>query len=219
MRQRKARIAAGCGEAVPEHLGKQHWVDVAAGEHEHDRRLERVRVIEQRSDRGRTGGLDKQLGPLQAEQQRTRKRVLETGQHLLDERRDDPEGKVARLADGDPVRHGRGKLHLHRVPGRERDRVWRRRFGLHAEDADALGSLPRAPTATPAMSPPPPTDTAIVRTSGHCSTISRPRVAFPATVSGWSKGWMKTLPRSSVSASADVMHESTLPPWKTTSAP
>ncbi len=52
----------------------------------------------------------------------------------------------------------------------------------------APGSRVLAATAMPAASPPPPTGTTMVRTSGHCSAISRPTVPWPAITSGWSNG-------------------------------
>ena len=58
------------------------------------------------------------------------------------------------------------------------------------------GSASLTATAIPDARPPPPTGTVIVRTSGHSSMISRPRVPWPATTSGWSNGWMNTEPRS-----------------------
>ena len=45
------------------------------------------------------------------------------------------------------------------------------------------GSRPLTATVTPAASPPPPTGTTTVRTCGHCSMISKPRVPCPATMS------------------------------------
>ncbi|GGR33263.1 hypothetical protein GCM10015536_43440 [Streptomyces griseomycini] len=74
-------------------------------------------------------------------------------------------------------------------------------------------------TATPAASPPPPTPTTIVRTSGHCSRISRPTVPWPAMTSGWSKGWMSTAPVSCAYSSAAASDSSTTWPCSRTSAP
>ena len=46
------------------------------------------------------------------------------------------------------------------------------------------GLRPLAAIAMPDASPPPPTGITIVRTSGHCSRISRPTVPWPAITSG-----------------------------------
>jgi hypothetical protein len=81
------------------------------------------------------------------------------------------------------------------------------------------GLAPLAAIAMPAASPPPPTGTAIVRTPGHCSTISRPTVPCPATTSGCSKGWMKTEPQLSASSFARINVCSTVLPCRTISAP
>ena len=45
------------------------------------------------------------------------------------------------------------------------------------------GSAPETAAAIPAARPPPPTGTAMVLTSGHCSRISIPTVPWPATTS------------------------------------
>lgn len=74
-------------------------------------------------------------------------------------------------------------------------------------------------TAIPAASPPPPRPTTMVRTSGHCSRISRPTVPCPAMMSGWSKGWMNTAPVSRAYASAAAIVSSTTVPCRITSAP
>ena len=81
------------------------------------------------------------------------------------------------------------------------------------------GSCALAAIAIPDASPPPPTGITIVRTSGHCSMISRPTVPWPAITSGWSNGWMYTLPRSCAWAIAAAMASSTLAPVRMTSAP
>ncbi len=44
----------------------------------------------------------------------------------------------------------------------------------------ASGTRPVTAVATPAISPPPPTGTTTVSTSGHSSTISSPIVPWPA---------------------------------------
>ena len=51
-------------------------------------------------------------------------------------------------------------------------------------------------TATPPMSPPPPTGTMTASRSGTCSASSRAIVPCPAMTRGSSKGWMNTRPRS-----------------------
>ena len=56
--------------------------------------------------------------------------------------------------------------------------------------------------ATPPSSPPPPVGTSTVRTSGACSSTSRPRVPCPATMSTWSNGWISTAPVSSANRRA-----------------
>ena len=76
-----------------------------------------------------------------------------------------------------------------------------------------------AATAMPETRPPPPAGTAIVRTPGHCSMISRPTVPWPTTTSGCSKGWMKTRSCSAASALARARVCSTVLPCRTTSAP
>ena len=73
--------------------------------------------------------------------------------------------------------------------------------------------------ATPARNPPPPAEAITVRTSGHCSMISRPQVPWPVTMSMWSKGWISTAPVSAANCFAATSASSTLCPWKRTSAP
>ncbi len=74
-------------------------------------------------------------------------------------------------------------------------------------------------TATPAARPPPPIPTRMVRTSGHCSRISRPTVPWPAMMSRWSKGWMNTAPVRSAYSWAARKVSSTTCPCRRTSAP
>ena len=81
------------------------------------------------------------------------------------------------------------------------------------------GSALLTATVTPAATPPPPTGMAIVRTCGHCCRISRPRVPWPATMSGWSNGWMSTADRSLAYSRAYSTASSTVSPWKMMSAP
>mmetsp|Transcript_6188 Transcript_6188/g.22649 ORF Transcript_6188/g.22649 Transcript_6188/m.22649 type:complete len:225 (-) Transcript_6188:885-1559(-) len=52
-------------------------------------------------------------------------------------------------------------------------------------------------SATPAMSPPPPTGTNTISSFGSCRTISNPTVPCPATTSGSSNGGTKVRPSSS----------------------
>src|SRR5256885_1887505 len=81
--------------------------------------------------------------------------------------------------------------------------------------------LPAAarPVTTPAISPPPPTGTTTVRTSGSCWAISMPTVACPATISGWSNGGTIASPRSAAMASARCWRSSDVRPANTTSPP
>ena len=81
------------------------------------------------------------------------------------------------------------------------------------------GSSDCTATAIPAASPPPPTGTRTVRTSGHCSMISKPSVPWPATMSGWSNGWMNTAPVRSENRSASSSASSTDDPCRITDAP
>src|SRR5690606_38170598 len=73
--------------------------------------------------------------------------------------------------------------------------------------------------ARPATRPPPPSGATTVRTSGTCSRISSAIVAWPATTSGWSNGWMNTAPVRSASARAAARVSSTSAPTSRTSAP
>src|SRR5262245_40620331 len=59
----------------------------------------------------------------------------------------------------------------------------------------------------------------MVRTSGHCSMISKPTVPWPATMSGWSNGWMNTAPVDSAYSLAATSVSSMIEPWNRTSAP
>ena len=81
------------------------------------------------------------------------------------------------------------------------------------------GSMPLTATVTPATRPPPPVGTTTVRTGGHCSAISMPSVPCPATMSGWSYGWMNTAPVRSAKAMASATASSTQLPCSMTSAP
>ena len=74
-------------------------------------------------------------------------------------------------------------------------------------------------SATPESKPPPPVHTRTVRTSGHCSRISSPTVPCPATMSGWSNGWMSTAPVSSAKALARASASSIVWPPSCTVAP
>lgn len=81
------------------------------------------------------------------------------------------------------------------------------------------GLRTRSDAAIPASSPPPPSGTITVPTSGSCSTISSPTVACPSTMSRWSNGWMRVAPFSAAKAWARVRHSSIVAPPSTTSAP
>ena len=76
-----------------------------------------------------------------------------------------------------------------------------------------------AATAMPEIRPPPPTPVMIVRTSGHCSTISSATVPWPAITSGWSNGWMSTAPVRSAYSWAATSDSSTVSPTSWISAP
>ena len=71
----------------------------------------------------------------------------------------------------------------------------------------------------PAANPPPPIGTTIVCTSGTCSMISSPTVPWPATMSGWSNGWMSTAPVRSANSWAATSASVTPVPENSTSAP
>ena len=73
------QVPPGRGQAVPQHLGEQQRIDVAARQHRYHRWLERLRMLQQRRDPRRAGRLDDLLGPLQAEQQRPRQALLGDG--------------------------------------------------------------------------------------------------------------------------------------------
>ncbi len=81
------------------------------------------------------------------------------------------------------------------------------------------GRSARTAVATPASSPPPPVQTRIVRTSGHCCRISSPTVPCPATTSGWSNGWISVAPLLRDQSWAARRVSSTVCPANSTSAP
>ena len=91
----EVEVAPGGGEAVTDHLAQQQRVDVAPGQHGHGRRLEAVRVVEQRRDRGGAGRLDDLLGPLDQRQQGPRQRLLGDRDDLVDVVAHRREGDVA----------------------------------------------------------------------------------------------------------------------------
>ena len=156
-----------------------------------------VGVVQHRGDAGRARRLDDQLGPLQAQQQGARQR-----RPPRRSRRGRPglrtwrERVLARRRDGDAVGHRRHPLSATGWPAD-------RRAGKAAAPAawaattSTSGRSPLTAAATPATSPPPPVQTTTVRTSGHCSSTSRPTVPWPAMTSGWSNGWMSTAPVTS----------------------
>ena len=78
------QVPPGRGQAVPQHLGQQQRIDVAARQHRHHRRLERLRMLQQRRHPRRASRLDDLLGPLQAEQQGTRQGLLRNGLVVLE---------------------------------------------------------------------------------------------------------------------------------------
>ena len=90
----EGQVATGDRQAVPEHPHEQQRVDVAAGEDDSHRGLERPRVVHQRSNAGRPGRLDDQLGPLEAEQQGPGQRLLGHGHDLVDQLADEGEGHL-----------------------------------------------------------------------------------------------------------------------------
>ncbi len=67
-------------------------------------------------------------------------------------------------------------------PAGERGGVGRRHLGLTPMTRTS-GRCALTAAAMPASKPPPPAETTTVRTSGHCSRISRPQVPWPATMS------------------------------------
>ena len=74
-------------------------------------------------------------------------------------------------------------------------------------------------TVIPAASPPPPTGTRIVRTCGHCSMISKPRVPWPATMSGVVERVDEHAPVAAAKRSASSSASSTDEPCSITDAP
>jgi hypothetical protein len=119
---------------VPEQLGEQQRVDVAAGQDHDHRRLERPGVLQQRRDPRRPGRLDDLLRPLEAEQQAARQALLGYRDNPAGQAGQDPERQLAGPAHGDAVRHrGRG-FHRDRLARGQRAGVRRGRSGLHARD-------------------------------------------------------------------------------------
>ena len=116
MRQRKSSVSGRRGQPVPEHLGQQQRVDVAAGQHDHHRRLEHARVLQQGSHPG-LARLDHLLGPFQAEHEGLGQALLADRHHPVGVFRQDAERDVAGQAHRDAVGHGR--------PGLDPDRVAR----------------------------------------------------------------------------------------------
>ena len=127
---------------------------------------------------------------------------------------------LARAADRDPVRH-RGHP-LQRAPGGpavSEGGYAAAALGLHARPPATSGRSALTATPTPATSPPPPVHTSTVRTSGHCSSTSRPTVPCPAMMSAWSNGCTSTAPVSAAQARATTSASSTVDPDSRTSAP
>jgi hypothetical protein len=102
---------------VPDQLRQQQRIDVAAGQHDHDRRLERRRVLHDGRQRRGPGRLDHQLGPLQRQQQRPGQRLLVDGHHVVDQVAHQRERQLAGAAHRDAVGHGRHRLERHRPAG------------------------------------------------------------------------------------------------------
>jgi len=73
--------------------------------------------------------------------------------------------------------------------------------------------------ATPLSSPPPPTGTTTVPTSGTCSRISSAHVPCPAMTIGWSNGGTIVNPRAATSASARFRRSTDVVPSRITSPP
>ena len=82
-----------------------------------------------------------------------------------------------------------------------------------------FGADCRTAAATPAISPPPPTGTTTVWTSGTSASTSRPTVPCPAMTSGWSNGGMSTAPVSAENRAAAASASSTAWPTSSTLAP
>ncbi|GMA86139.1 hypothetical protein GCM10025868_13890 [Angustibacter aerolatus] len=125
---------------MPQHPQQQQRVDVAARQHDDDRCLERVRLLEQAGHPRRTRGLDDELGPLEQEQQRLRERVLGDRHHVVDQGLHQRERHLAGAAHRDAVGHGAHAPDGQRVTGGERGRVRRGLPRLHPDDPD-VGSL------------------------------------------------------------------------------
>jgi hypothetical protein len=121
---------------VPQDAQQQQRIHVSPGQHGHHRWLEVAGGIQQRRHRCRARGLDDELGPFQAQQQRLRQRLLGHGTDVVDQLPDQSERHVAGAADGDPVGHGRHRGQRHRVPGRERGGIGGRTRCLHPDEAD-----------------------------------------------------------------------------------
>ena len=81
------------------------------------------------------------------------------------------------------------------------------------------GAASASTVAIPATSPPPPSGTTTVPTSGTCSRSSRATVPCPVTTSRWSKGWMSVRPERAASARAATSASSTEVPTCRTWAP
>ena len=128
------------------------------------------------------------------------------------------ERHLARQPDRDPVRHRRHRVQLDRLdrpratPGTPPHQQPVRR----PPRSDAVALHRRR---DPGDHPPPPVGTTTVRTCGHCSTISSPAVAWPATMSGWSNGWIRTAPVSASNSRAARRQSSIDVPTKRISAP
>ena len=176
------QVAPGRGHAVPDDPQQQQRVDVAAGQHRDHRRPRRRAPAGSSSaaTRGRAGRLDDQLGPLEQEQQGAR-------QALLADRRRSSSTSSRTSANGTSPGRPTAMPSAIVVIALERARARRRPATAGRPRPSSAwtpttrrpGAAPCTAVAMPASSPPPPALTRTVRTSGHCSRISRPHGALP----------------------------------------
>ncbi len=117
--QPQLEVATGGGHAVADHPHQQERVDVAAGEHDHHRRLEPRRDVrvEQRRHPHRACRLDDTLRPFQEQQQGLGDVLLADERDLVHQVAHDREGVLAGSGDGDPVGHRGHRRQRERLTG------------------------------------------------------------------------------------------------------
>ena len=143
--------------------------------------------------------------------------VVADRDNVVDEFTDQRERDLARAGHGDPVGHGRHGVDGHRPAGRQRSQA-AAPTGLDPDDAGvrlAVLDCERDPGEQA-------TSTGAHHHGAHVGTLVQDLQSdgpCPATMSGWSNGWISTAPVSAANSPAATNDSSTDAPAKRTSAP